>query len=49
MINFPSHRSLFLVDPRGNDAYGGAYWKAVVKHGRATVNQVQKIKPELGP
>jgi len=39
-ISSPSYYSPFVVDPCGNDAYGGTYRKAVVKHERATVNQM---------
>ena len=49
MISSPSHHSPSVVNPRGNDAHGGAYRKAVVKHERATVNQIQMIKAWVEP
>ena len=49
MINSQAHCFPFLVDSRENDAYSNVYRIAVVKHERATADQIQKIKPKVGP
>ena len=49
MISSQSHCFPSLVNSRENDVYGGVYRIAAVKHDRTTVDQIQVIKPKVGP
>jgi len=49
MTSSQSHCFPSPVDSRENDAYNSVYRIAVVKHERATVDQIQMIKLKVGP